>query len=340
MEYYGGLEKSEPAVRNPFEKGRTAMEAYRWDEAIGHFGEAMKHAAGAELAALNGLVGRCHDTTGRLKEALESHEQSARLAEQSGDRAGLASALDNIGGVRLHMGEFDKALEYSERALKQAREAGARNQEASALMSLGASRYLNGDSAESLKCYEDALTICRETGDRKGQALALLNAGLAREQQGEKDKALESVEQSLKLSREIGAKGVEAAVLGNLAFMYQDKSAPDKSAPDKTLSYSEAALKLFREVGATRGIASMLAGIGSILIGKGEHERAVASYLEAQDTYSVPGTIEGPERYRHGLGRCLAALGRDRFVAACLKAGKPKAFAEELADQLPAAAKE
>ena len=42
MEYLGSLPESKPEVRTPFEQGKAAMDAYKWDEAVGHFKQACK----------------------------------------------------------------------------------------------------------------------------------------------------------------------------------------------------------------------------------------------------------------------------------------------------------
>jgi tetratricopeptide (TPR) repeat protein len=333
MEYRGGLPESEPAVRVPFEKGRAAMAAYKWDEAIEHFKEATKHAAGAELAALHGLVGRCHFQPGRLKEALESQEESARLAEQCGDKQGKANALDRIGMIWRDRDELDKAREYHEQALTIAREIGARQEEAYALRNLGGLHIIKGESAKALRHSEDALKILEGIGDREGQALLLGDIGIELDcsEKGEKDRVLQYFERSVELSREIGAKEIEAGALANMAALRLDKADPGKA-----FGYYEEALKLYREIGAKGLEASMLACIGNAMLEKGEHEKAVASHLEAYRTYAGRGTIEGPERHTYGLGKCLNAMGREKFVAACEKAGMPKSEAEKLAGELQA----
>jgi tetratricopeptide (TPR) repeat protein len=329
MEYLGNLPESKPEVRAPFKQGRAAMDKYKWDEAIGHFEEAKKHAAGTELVALHSLVGLCHQTPGRLGQAIESFEESARLAEQFKDKQGQAYALDKAGVVLRDQGKSDRALEKYEAALRLAQEAGARPEQASALNNIGAFHYVHGEPVKALRYYEDALKIHEEIGDRHGQAMVLCNIGLASSENGEHDKALEYCEKSLALAREIGAKKLEAGALANVGFLRWD--AP---ALGKRIEHFEGALKLFREIGDKRGAASMLANIGATFIDNGEPEKAVGSYLAAQNTYSVPGTIEGPERYRYGLGRCLVAMGRDKFVAACVKVGMPKPEAEKLAKEL------
>jgi tetratricopeptide (TPR) repeat protein len=329
MEYCGGLEKSEPAVRVPFEKGRAAMDAYKWDEAIGHFGEAMKHAAGTEQVALHGLVGLCLQTPGRWRQALASFEESARLAEQFKDKQGKAVAFDNIGVLWRERGELGKALESFEAALKLTREIGARREEASTLGNIGLVRLSQGESKDVvLKLFEDALKISQEAGDRHGEASRLNNISLVCTD----DKALEYWKRGYKLAREIGAKRLEAKALVNKAFLLKDKT----KSPDEVFADNEAALKLYRETGDKGGEAATLANIGGWHMLKGEHEKALSLALAAHGIsleLDLAGSL-GPGRFRWLLGACLDALGREKFIAECVKAGKPGLEAEKLATEL------
>jgi tetratricopeptide (TPR) repeat protein len=317
------------------------MEAYKWDEAIGHFSKAMEHAAGTELVALSSLVGLCHYAPGRSKEALESHEKSARLAEQYGDKQGKAVALDNVGVIWrdnvLWKGAdkalLDKAHENHETALKMLRELGAKTEEASALTNIGGIHFLKGEPDKALAYFEDALKIYQETGDRQGQAGMLGNIGIAHEQKGELDKALEYVERAVKLSREIGSKKLLADNLCNVGTMYSAKGDLGKA-----LACGEEAAKLCHEMGAMEEVGA-LANVGHVLVQKGEHERAVGSFMAAREVVLARGGVPEPRLHREGLGKCLEALGREKFVAACEKAGMPKPEAEKLADQLLAEAK-
>ena len=328
MEYYGGLAKSEPAVRNPFEKGQAAMAAYKWDEAIGFFQEAMKHAAGTEQVALCSLVGACHYSPGRWRQALESHEESARLAEQFGDKQGKAVALDNVGVIWRDRGELDKALESLEAALKLAREIGARREEASALGNIGGVRLFQGEANDAvLRRFEDALKICQEAGDRYGQASKLINISIVCPD----DKAMEYWERGYRLAREIGSKRLEAGALANKGFLLKDKAEPDQ-----LLEYHQEALKLYREIGDKGGEAGTLANLGGWLIRKGEHEKALGLILAARRiglALDLAGLV-GPGRFRWGLGKCLDAMGRDKFVASCVKAGESRPETEKLATEL------
>jgi tetratricopeptide (TPR) repeat protein len=335
MEYFDNLPKSKPAVKDPFELGRAAMDKYKWDEAIGHFQEAMKHAAGTELVALHHLVGRCRHKMGQLKEALERYEESARLAEQYGDKQGKTNAFDSIGVIWRNWEELDKARQYHEQALAIAREIGARQEEAYSLRNLGGLHIIKGESAKALRLSEDALKILEEIGDREGQALLIGDIGIELDmsEKGEKDKVLQYFERSAELSRETGAKDIEAAALANIAGTRWGMADLGTA-----LGYYEQARKLYREIGQKGLEAGMLANIGNIMLDKGEHENAVASHLEAYRTDPGRSTIKDTERKTYGLDKCLNAMGQEKFVAACEKAGMPKPEAEKLAQMLASSA--
>ena len=148
---------------------------------------------------------------------------------------------------------------------------------------------------------------------------------------GERDKALEYCNQSLELAREIGAKRVEAGVLTNLPYVRTGNAKPGEM-----IGYYEDALKLYREMGEKRGESATLAGLGAVLMQDGKHEKAVGQYLAGLEICSALGLtdVSGPARHRYGLGKCLEALGREEFVAACARVGMAPPAAENLAKEL------
>ena len=181
MEYFGNLPKSKPAVRVPFETGRAAMDASKWDEAIVHFQEAMKHASGAEDRSLHYLVGRCRRTPAIQAQAMQSYEESARLAEQLGDKQLRANALNCIGGLLRDAGDFEKSLASHEQALKLAQEAKVRSEQAEALNAIGGGYHVLKDSPDkAFRYFQDALRIFEETGDRKGRPRCSRTSGWLR----------------------------------------------------------------------------------------------------------------------------------------------------------------
>ena len=157
MEYLNGLMTSLPSVRTPFELGRAAMKACKWDNAILLFKVATKEAAGTELVALASLLGLCHAAPGRWPEARESHEESARLADQFGDRQGKAVALTNLGRLCYAKGETAKALKYHQEALAMASSPADQHLQAENLSCIGLISLTTGDAEKALKSLDRKL---------------------------------------------------------------------------------------------------------------------------------------------------------------------------------------
>jgi tetratricopeptide (TPR) repeat protein len=329
MEYVGSLPQSRPEIREPFESGTAAMEAYRWDEAIGDFTRGMEHAEGAELAALHGLVGRSHLRAGRWQDALSSFEESSRLAEMAGDKRGNACALASIGVIVRDQGEMDRAQKELDKAVRLAREAGARREEAVALRGLSGVHFYEGRLDEFIRCSEQALKMSEETGDKSGQARALHSIGLGFKD--EREREMEFYDRALKLAREAGARREEAGIIHNIGVDH----AKNKDFA-RALELYRQALGIHEEMNAVREATAARFSVGSALVETGRPDEAVAILLQGLDT-SVEmkfAGLTGPERFRYGLGRCLDAMGREEFVAACVKAGKPKEDAGILAGLL------
>jgi tetratricopeptide (TPR) repeat protein len=239
-EYLDGLPKSTGPVRTSFDAGRAAMKAYKWDDAIAHFKDAIKSASGTQLVALYNLIGLCHYTPGRWDEALQAYEESRRLAQDFGEKQGEAAALGNIGVVWQLKGEWDKALEYQEKALQ----------------------------------------LDRELGNRQGEAQELGNIGLVWQDKGEWDRALEYHYKALKLDRELGDKQGEASDLGNIGNTYvtmmlrgRDHPHPgplpsrerEEELAELAVPRLAQALTMLLQMGAGRGPGQCLRGLGECL---------------------------------------------------------------------------
>ena len=350
-----GLPKSEPAVRKPFELGLAAMDAYKWDEAIGHFREAMKEAKGTQLVALTNLIGKCHYMPGHLGEALMDYEESARLAEQLGDTLGRAADLGNIGNIYSAKGEPDSALKHYEEALALARgikdPQGVANQlgnigliygnkgesdsaleylegaravfgdrypkgKANALGCIGNVYRAKGEPDKALKYYEEALALARKIKDPQGEANQLSGIGLILRDRGEPDSALKYLERAQAIDREASYPQGVASQLGYIGTIYGDEGESDKA-----LKYLEEALAIDRELGHPQGVANQLGNIGLVLTGMGKFEQAVPNLVEALGIYSAIGVAEDTGKVLRGLVACEDKLGRKKMGGLFRKAG-------------------
>ncbi len=322
LEYLDGLPQADDPVRVPFEKGYAAMKACRWDEAIGYFRQALKHASGRQLVALFNLIGLCHDTPGRWDKAVASYEESARLAEEFEDREGRAIALHNLGIILQNRGQYDKARELYEQSLKLNRELGDKNGIAQTLHQLGMIHQDQGEYDKARELCEQSLTIAKELGDKSGIAITLHQLGIFHHQQGEYDKAQEMYEQSLKLKRVLGDKNGIAGTLYQLGMIHQQQGEYVKAR-----ELYEQSLKIAGELGNKSGVGITLGQMGRLAEAEKDDRTALRNYLIALSIFEQ---LKSPYRdlARSYLAQMQKRLGEKEFER--LSAEVKREVAEEL----------
>lgn len=325
-EYLDGLAQSEPAVREPFERGLAATQAYNWEQAVELFWEAMLRARGAELVALLNLTGVCRYMQGRLNDARANFEQALRLAEQFRDEPGKAPALGNIGVVWHDLGELDRALHYKEQALARAHELGDQWAEAIYLANVGNIWHDKGDLDKALEYHEQAFRLSRDLGDKWGVASDLASMASVFRDKGVFWQALKYDQQALAMARKIGHRLGVVSNLSNIANIYRYQGRVNDA-----LKYGEEALELARKIGYQLGVATDLGNIGLILVRKRKYEEAVPKLAEALGILLAAGTADGPDQLVAGLVRCDDRLGRKRLEELLRDTGLEE---RELAEQL------
>ena len=315
-EYLDGLSRSVAAVRQPFELGRAAMAKCEWEQAIGHFREAMMQARGGEIVALFNLTGVCRYTQGHLDRALADFEESSRLAEQFQDVNGKAPALGNIGVIWHDKGELDKALQYKEEALEKAHGLGDQWAEGLYLGNIGNIWHDKGDLDKALEYHEQALDLSHSLGDKWGVASDLARIGSIYRDKGGLDKALKFKEEALAMARKIGYRLGAVENLSEIASIYHSEGRFDKA-----LVYGEKSLALARQTGYRVGMATELGNVGLILKDKKKYEEAVPKLAEALTILLASGVADGPRQVLTGLVRCENKLGRKRVEQLSKEAG-------------------
>lgn len=298
------------------DRAAKAMKAGAWDKAARYLGRAAAMTSGAKLADVHRLTGICHTAMTRLADARASFEESARVAEACGDKAGKARALGNIGLIGQRRGRHDEALVCYEQALKLFRELGDRVGEATACVNLGPLLLAAGQPELALDTLNEALGFFRECGARREEAGVLTNIGMVHAEQGKVDASLECWNQALDTARQIGDKRLEAGVLGSIAG-----ADIQRGEPDRARAGFEAVLGIHDELSDPDGAARDRVGIGQALVSKGEYEPAVSYLARALCDFLKLGVADGPRQCLLWLPQCLRGLGRDRFQTACAAAG-------------------
>ena len=177
--------------------------------------------------------------------ALEYYQRSLKIAEEIGDKTGMASTIGNIGIIFYYQGDYPKALEYYQRSLKITEEIGDKTGMANAILNIGNIYKDQGDYPKALEYYHRSLKINEEIGDIKGMSTTIVNIGIIYYYQGDYPKALEYYHRSLRIQEEIGDKAGMSNALNNIGLIYQDQGDYPKA-----LEYCKKALRISKEIGA------------------------------------------------------------------------------------------
>lgn len=131
---------------------------------------------GRRLAGALGDLGRVLLYQGRHDEARAAMIQGLTIAEEAGDRPGIAFALTALGGVAVNTGDLEAAEKYSRSGLSSAQEIGESLLASICLVNLSHAAAVRGDPAARL-LYRDTLAYTLEAAALGTMSEALI--GLA-----------------------------------------------------------------------------------------------------------------------------------------------------------------
>ncbi len=233
----------------------------------------------AELRLLDRL-GVLLSAQGNYAEALRQFQRALKLAEELGDREGVANFLHNIGNLHFHRGEYDEARQRYEQSLRIAEELGDRAGVASSLHQLGILHQERMEYGEALQCHEQSLRTQEELGNRAGVASSLHQLGKLHQARGEYGEALQRYEQSLRIAEELGNRAGVASSLHNIGALHQARGEYGEAR-----QRYEQSLRISEELGDHAGIANSLGQIGKLFTETGRYEEAFTPLLNALATF-------------------------------------------------------
>jgi len=241
---------------------------------------------------------------GYISEARTIFSHALGAARRAGDRAAMATVLNEIGQVDCHQSRIRQAADHYRQALALFREAGDQAGEAFALGNIGLSETGLGRYRQAARHQQEAVVICRDIGDRSGEARALGNLGLAWQRQGRYQEAVGYQQQSLELCREIGDRGGEAWALARLGVVDLRLGRCQHAA-----GYLRQALDLFHDMGNRVDEAQTLAKLGGVYLRLGRYEQATKNFEQALAVFREIGDLDMEADALIGLGDVLLHTG-------------------------------
>jgi tetratricopeptide (TPR) repeat protein len=270
----------------------------------GHASHAAQH-TGDRAGQAQALtnLGSAHLQLGRYEPAADHIHEALELFRQADDPVGHARALGNLGLIEARLGRYQPAADHYEQALTLFRKTGDDAGEARALSNLGFIEVQLGHYQPAADHYEQALTLYRQAGDRSGQSDALGNLGLAEVRLGRFGSAAEHLEQALILHRRLGNRDGEASILDGLGILHTRLGQPAQAT-----EHHQRALAICRETGVRAGEAWTLNGLGEAARVAGRPTEALVHHTAAHTITVDIGDRDQQARAHTGLGHAHRAL--------------------------------
>ena len=203
---------------------------------------------------------------GKYAPAFDLYQVANKIAEQIGDKEGLASTALNIGSVYYFQGNYEPAAEQYRKAQTLFASLANRVEAAKALYGLALTYQAQRKLTESLKTFEQALTEFEALDDRNEIANTLAEIGSIQFDQGNYDAATKTF---LRISS-LNENGENLVRVADAFYRQYDYS--------QALVYYQRSLDYFSRQNNAAGAIAALNGAGHCYYYQGDYDQALAFY--------------------------------------------------------------
>lgn len=253
-------------------------------------------------------LGMIAQRRGSYDDAGERYRDSLKIAEEFGDRGGVARSYHQLGMVAEARGSDEEALEWYSKAAEISEELGNRANLASSYHHLGIVAQRQGSYDEALGWYRKSLVIKEELGNRGGIATSYHHLGMVAEARDSYDEALEWYSKSLAIKEELGNRAGLAVSYHHIGVV-----AEMRGFYDEALQWYRKSLMIEEELGNRAGVASSLSQIGVLLTKTSRPREAVPWNLRSLVLRLEIG-VPDVRVDLHWLSRQREALGEESFT--------------------------
>ncbi len=227
----------------------------------------------AGISSVMNNLGMIYELNGNIPLALENYQKSLDLLKGLNDKYGLATVFNNLGFVHKAQGDYKIAIDYYEKSLKIREEIGDKRGVATSLNNI-ANVYMSYNQLDSAYyAHKKSLIIREEMNDLNGIANSLCNIGSIFKLRNELDSAAYYYEKSLKIYEEI--KNPSGRVKCYLGLSEINR---DKKNDGLAIFYAEKSMELANSLGYPELIVKTSALLSSIYSDKGQYKDAFETY--------------------------------------------------------------
>jgi CHAT domain-containing protein/Tfp pilus assembly protein PilF len=242
--------------------------------------------------------GSVDEAQGNFPKALENFHAAAAKYEEVGNKEYLAFVLEQIGSVYRRLGDYGLSLEYTQKSLAIAEANELTDVSLSTLMALGNTYYSLGDFDRALDAYEKVLPRFEALNRKKGISYALTNIGNIHYIQGDYAGALDRYQKSLAIEESIGDKSGLASSLANIGFVHRQQGNYEVA-----LDFYQRSLNLREALGDKAGIANTLNYIANVRYRQGHYNDALQFFTKSLELKQSLGDKPGIVSSLYGIGQ-------------------------------------
>jgi CHAT domain-containing protein/tetratricopeptide (TPR) repeat protein len=318
---------TERLVREMIRQSSSLNSQGDYPEALARFGLAQNIAEQigdkAGIASTLTNIGIVHFNQGNYAQALEHCQKGLALFEALGDKAGMSRALNNIGSVHLYQGDYAQALEHYQKSLAMKEALGDKSGVGGALNNIGNVHYRQGNYAQALELYQKSLALKETVRDKDAVGKTLINIGQVHYRQGNYAQALEQFQKSLSLNEAIGNKSGVSSALNGIGLVHFNLGNYAQA-----LEYIQKSLMQDEAMGNKFEVSNALNNIGLVHYKQGNYAQALEYYQKSLALNEALGAKEAVCSVLIDIGHANRLLGN--YTQALDFAGRATLLAKQL----------
>ena len=250
--------------------------AREWEERLSRETLSWMPNKSREAGALMHQLGNVAFHRGDFDGALDWYRQSLEIAEQLGDRAGMAGSYHQLGMVAQARGDYDGAFAWYHQALTLFKPLGDRAGMAGSYGQLSMVAQARGDYDGALDWVRQSQVLFEQLGDRAGIARSYHQLGMVAQDRGDYDDALGWYRQALALFEQLGDRAGMAGSYHQLGIVAQVHGNYDGA-----LGWYRQALTIFEQLGDCAGLGHSYHNVGMIAHSRGDYDSALGWYCQS-----------------------------------------------------------
>jgi len=216
-------------------------------------------------------------SAGFLQEALELHEEAARVCRETGNLDGLSNSLGNQSNILYRWGRLEDAMDLLKEVERICRQLGNLDGLSNSLGNQALILYDWGRLEEAMDLHKEEKRICRQLGNLDGLQACLGNQALILKAWGRLEEAMDLLKEKQRLCKQLGnLDGLSISLCGQALILY------DWGRLEEAMDLFKEQERLCKQLGNLDGLSDSLGGQALILKARGKLEEAMALHKEEE----------------------------------------------------------